>query len=268
MHSRTFRYLAGALGAAAMVATLGATAAQASTAGAHASKTGATIYSKDVSGYETTGRWFRFVTVTGTLPSNALCKAEALSSPGGAGVAVTLGSAEEATTGVSKSLGDASAVGVSYVPTAEGCGLISPSFVSNVRWDSPQFPAGAITLLPGQAFRLDLYYNQANQSTTATVFNLTAGTQAQESMHGSALYSVASATAGFGPLTPPSSQYRVLQASNAQAATYSGVRGSFGQFLNDPIVVTDTAAAGGTVLASPSALWNNGASFGVWLRTS
>ena len=84
--------------------------------------------SKDISGYQTT-RWTQSITATFNLPSNTAC-AELFQprSPGGDGFALTLGPAEESNAGVSFATGAASTVGLSFVPTVAGCGLISPSF--------------------------------------------------------------------------------------------------------------------------------------------
>ena len=237
------------------------------TASSALASTGPIQYSKDISGYQATGRWFRYVSTTFTLPTNSQCQRMATISPAGFGAAVTLGPAEESNLGVPLSAGPASTLGVSMVPSATGCGLISPSFASNLPGYSgaQQFPAGAITLSPANAVRIDLYYRQADQLTIATIYNLTTGKQAQASLQDPAVYMVASATGGFGTVTAPPGSFRVWGFTNSAATTYTGTRGTMtGPWTTSPIVLTATGTQG-RALVSPF-LWGGGAGFGVWAR--
>jgi hypothetical protein len=228
--------------------------------------TGPTQGSKDAAGYQVTGRWFRYVSTTVALPTTALCKQMAVASPQGFGAAITLGNFEESVSGVPSTAGPAATLGVSMVPSSTGCGLISPSFAANFG-TAPQFAAGAITLHPGDTVRLDLYYSQANQSTTATIYNLTLGTKAQSSFPAGATYTSASVTGGFGAFTAPSSQFRVWAFTSSLATTYTGVRGTLtGPWATGKVVMTPSGGSADTALASPSFLWNSGANFGVWAR--
>ena len=229
--------------------------------------TGPTQGSKDASGYQVTGRWFRYVSTTFALPTTALCKQMAVASPSGFGAAITLGNFEESVSGVPASTaGPAATLGVSMVPSGTGCGLISPSFAANFG-SAPQFGAGAITLHPGDTVRLDLYYNQANQTTTATIYNLTLGSKAQGSFGASAVYTSASVTGGFGAFTAPSTQFRVWAFTSSAATTYTVARGTLtGPWATGQVIMTPSGGSADTALASPSFLWNSGANFGVWAR--
>jgi len=237
------------------------------TASSALASTGPTQYSKDISGYQATGRWFRYVSTTFTLPTNSQCQRMAKISPAGFGAAVTLGPAEESNLGVPPSAGPASTLGVSMVPSATGCGLISPSFASNLPGYSSaqQFPAGAITLPTADTVRIDLYYRQADQMTIATIYNLTTGRQAQATLQDPAVYMAASATGGFGTVTAPPGSFRVWGFTNSAATTYTGTRGTMtGSWSTSPIVLTATGTPG-RALVSPF-LWGGGAGFGVWAR--
>ena len=240
------------------------------TAGASASS-GPPSYSQDVAGYQVAGRWFRYVSTTVTLPSDEVCVQLANSEPPGFGfgAAITLGNYEESTVGTSD--GPASTLGVSMVPTSTGCGLISPSFASNLPGytSAAQFGAGAIHLYPGNQVRLDLYYNAADQSTTATIYNLSTGAKAASHFTSGAVYQSASATGGFGPMTPREIGIRLLPFTNSKATTYTGVRGTLtGPWQTLPVWLTANGGQSGTLLASPGYLWQYGANFTVWLRAT
>jgi hypothetical protein len=187
------------------------------------------IPSTDAAGYTTSGRWVRYIDVSFKLPTDSQC-AQAFTprSPQGDGMAITLGPAEESVAGVPASEGDASALGVSFVPSATGCGLISPSFASNLPGGAPQF--GAVTLNPGDQVELSLYYSQGATFTQAIVVDHTNGSSAHLAFDGKATYVNASAVAGFGPYTTQGSRAKLWAVKPASVTTYTGKHGNLATF--------------------------------------
>lgn len=221
--------------------------------------TPAVSQSSDVAGYQLSGRDFRYVQTVFVLPTDTQCQAMAATSPDGFGAAITLGPAEESVSGVASPA--ASTVGVSMVPTAAGCGLISPSFASNLPGGAPQFPAGAITLNPGDTVKLALFYSQGNLTTRAQVFNLTAGTSATKFLSDSARYTTASVSAGFGPYAPAGVKSRLFLFKSSLATTYNGKHGSMtGPWGTTKIITIN----GGVTDARPAPLFNSGSAFGLY----
>jgi hypothetical protein len=273
MRTRSARYLAGFAAAAALAVPLAAASqAQASVRPAvirTAPGTDATL-----AGYTSgAGRWIRFANIVFNAPTNAQCIQEAsaetgpASVPAGFGAAITLGPADEATTGVPSSQGDAAALGVSAVPSAAGCGLISPAFNTNLSGTATLAALSPITISPGDLLRAQLYYRQADQQTIATLYDLTTGKTATGHVAGSALYVGASASFGSGPvLTQPAQDFRAFQFTSGAVTTYTAHRGNLATFGDSQVDMRQGAPA--AVVASPSALWGGGTSFGVWVRSA
>lgn len=247
---------AAALAAGLVIGT--AIAASASTAPAS---------SHDIAGYQT-ARWTRYVAVSVKLPSNNAC-AQAFTSRGaqGDGLGITLGPAEESNAGVPLADGAASTLGVSFVPSLTGCGLISPSFASNLPGYSSadQFSAGAVTLNPGDTVDLSLYYSQGGQFTQAVVVDVTSGTRAHSSFDGAATYVGGSVTAGFGAYTPTGTAAKLWAVKPVAVTTYTGVHGNLASFRPQRIVMTSDGTPAGATFAYPGALWG-GSNFSVFGR--
>lgn len=243
-----------------LAAALAATAAPLLAAGAASASTGASIASSDVAGYQLSGRTFRYVQTTFKLPSDATCEALAAQRLNGFGAAVTLGPAEESVAGVSNPP-DASTVGVSMAPSATGCGLISPSFASNLPGYSSanQFPANAITLSPGDTVTLELFYDQGGLTTTATVLDQNNQEHANASLAAAAHYTKASATAGFGPYTPSGVTSRLFLFTASRATTITAKRGAFGggPWTTSKVIMINN----GITDVSPGGLWDSGMNF-------
>lgn len=216
--------------------------------------------SSDIAGYTTTGRWVRYISVNVKLPSGNQCAQQFYPrSPDGDGFAITLGPAEESNAGVPLSSGAASTLGVSFVPSLAGCGLISPSFASNLP-GAPQFPAGAVTLTPGDTVNLSLYYSQGAKFTQAVVVDKTNGTSAHLNFDGAATYVNASATAGFGPFHPQNVKAKLWAPKPVAVTTYTGKHGNLATFRPAPIVLTSDGTTAGATYAWPGALWPAGGS--------
>jgi hypothetical protein len=259
-----------ALAGAATVALASGAALAAAPAGAataHAARPAAvsgTVTSTDIAGWQTT-RWLRYNQVTVTLPSTSRCQEMAGVSPDGFGFAVTLGPAEESNAGVPLTDGQASTVGVSMVPTSAGCGLISPSFASNLSGSTVAEPfAGDLALNPGDSVTMSLFYSQGGHFTSAVVTDSTDGTSSHGSFDGTATYQSGSATGGFGPTTATANSFKLWTPKNNMVTTYTGKHATMGGIgSNDRIVMTSNGFASGATLAFPTSLWDLGANFSV-----
>lgn len=226
---------------------------------------GTNDYSHDIAGYFVSGRLVDHVQVTFRLPSDATCKQEAQVSPQGFGAAVTLGPAEMSTTGVPQSGGAASTVGVSMVPSATtGCGVISPSFATNVGTPTHAVTLGAVTLSPGNVVTLDLSYNQKGTYTRAVVTNDTTGNAAAGRFSATASYRGASATGGFGAISPSGASAQLWYFRNVKLTSYNNVSGNWGNFATaHKVILTGNGASTGDVYAAPTGLQLRGTAFGV-----
>jgi hypothetical protein len=70
------------------------------------------------------------------------------------------------------------------------------------------------------------------------------------------------------PASPPSGDLRLWQFTNTAVTTTTGVHGTVtGNWTTSQIIDTINGRVGGQVAMSPSFLFNNGANFGVWLRS-
>ncbi len=221
------------------------------------------VESKDAAGYQE-GFYTRQMTATFRLPSdNACATAFRTRSPAGDGIAVTLGSIEQATTGTPLSSGPASALGVSFVPSLAGCGLISPAFNSNTSGTTVLEPLGSITLNPTDSVTLDLGYSQGGQVTWATVTDNTTSQSVHSTFAGKETYVGGSVAAGFGPLTATGTQVKLWAVKGARMATYHGHVGALGAFRPQPVTATSNGTSEGVQEAFPKALWNLGQNFSI-----
>jgi hypothetical protein len=268
MRFTTIRRAAVAAAAATSLATgIALAAAPAGAATAHTARPAAVVgslTSSDISGWQTT-RWLRYNQVTVTLPSMSRCQEMAGVSPAGFGFAITLGPAEESNAGVPLSDGQASTVGVSMVPSSTGCGLISPSFASNLSGTTVAEPfAGDLALNPGDSVTMSLFYSQGGHFTSAVVTDTTSGTSSHGSFDGAATYKSGSATGGFGPTTPTANSFKLWTPKNNVVTTYTGHHATMGGIgSNDRIVMTSNGFPSGATLAFPTSLWDLGANFSV-----
>ena len=70
-----------------------------------------------------------------------------------------------------------------------------------------------------------------------------------------------------GTVPPPAADTRLWQFTDSHLTTYTGVRGTIlGPWQTDELIKTTDGTSTGTVVASPSRLWNGGQNFGVWLH--
>jgi hypothetical protein len=206
---------------------------------------GPPVYTTNDAGYVSTGRWFRYVEATVTVPQvipsqSYFCQ-----------MIMTLRNAAPMSQPFSI-----------VVRPGGGAG--------SVGWGDGQILTPlAMNPKTGDRLRLSIYYDRnghiyftaadVSQDVTRTVRVKT----------GKAVYNVASLSgnAGGGPVPPPTADTRPWQVTGARLTTYSGTRGTVtGPWQTRQLIQTSTGTSTGAVVRSPSGLSKGGANFGVWLR--
>ena len=129
---------------------------------------------------------------------------------------------------------------------------------------------GWLSLSPraGDQVAISIYYDQHGHD-AFTASDLTQHiTRTVRLTAGSAIYDHGFVVAlGGWPQFPPQADTRLLAFTGSHVTTYSGGRGTItGPWATRQVIATTTGTAVGTVIASPSALWDGGANFGAWLR--
>ncbi len=245
MRRRIIRALYAAVAAGTALATLGIAGVGAQAMAAPASL-GSASYHRDWAGYTASGRWFRFVSTTLTVPARTLPSANS-------GAAAIM-------------LNQARPTGL---PTAE---MMAEPGGGPGSVTAGADPGGSRTLRMspkvGDQLRISIYYDRhghdyftavdITQGTTETV-RLTVGGVAYTKAW---LQGIA-----VGTVNPPQADTRLWQFTNSRVTTYTGVHGTIlGPWTTNEVIGTTTGTSAGTVVVSPSGLWNGGANFGVWLR--
>jgi hypothetical protein len=233
-------------GAALLTAGLTAATAAAATGGTHAASS-STITTSTRAGYQDSGRWFRFVGTTVTVPGAGAYSHYARVVLRGQNV---------------------SAVNLGIKP---GGGAGSVAYGVGVSPFDPRGHALAIAPAVGDIVRIDLYYNKTGGGVTATATDLTKNVTAAVpiSEGTTAIFNkVEVGTVLTNPASPPSGDLRLWQFTNTAVTTTTGVHGTVtGNWTTSQIIDTINGRVGGQVAMSPSFLFNNGANFGVWLRS-
>jgi hypothetical protein len=231
--------------AAAIALTTAGFAGAGSPATAAAPSLGPPVYTAQDAGYVSTGRWFRYVEATVTVPpvipsTNYPCNM---------------------------------IVGLRYA------GLMGPRAdilvrqgggAGSVGWAwAGQLTPFAISPNIGDQLRASIYYDR-NGHTYFTAADVTQRvTRTVKVNTGTALYNEATllGNAASGPVPPPAADTRLWAVSGARLTTYTGTRGTVtGPWQTSQEIQTSTGTSAGNVYRSPSGLWNRGANFGVWLR--
>lgn len=216
------------------------------------------VYTANNTGWQVTGRQFRYDQAQFTLPVDSACIRVAQQSPSGFGAAIDLNAGSVNTT-----------FGISAVPSATGCGGYSISFASNYTGAYQQFwPVTSVAVFPGDTVRLSLYYNQASTTTYAGAVNLTTGQSTTASFQHGIVYTFADTLAGFGTFGPdPSTDYRLWSFSHLGLTTYTGVRGTYSTLgTAREQVMTSNGTGTGAVEANSPVLYNSGRNFASWVR--
>jgi hypothetical protein len=245
MHALITRSLAAAAAGIAL-ATLGLAGARPAAAGAVRSL-GSPVYTGGSSGYSATGRWFRFVSATVTVPPVTVPVDY------GGNMLMELHNNEH--------------------PTAAGATiLVRPGGgQGSIGWTiSDVITPFAMSPRVGDELSLSIYYDQHGHdffTATDTTQHITRTAQAAA---GSVIYDGASLAANFasyGAWPAPAADTRLWEVTSAGLTTYTGTRGTItGPWQTSQMIQTSTGTPAGTVISSPADLWNGGANFGDWLR--
>jgi hypothetical protein len=241
-------FAAAAAGAALLtLGSAGAGAASATVAGAHHAPP--VVSTTSQAGYLTSGRWFRYIRTTvkvATAPAQSGNSSYASVALGGAGVSpVTLA--------VKAGGGPASiAWSIGVPPFGMGGGAMTK-----------------VTPKPGDMLNLSIYYNR-HGADFLTAADITQGTSQTIRLPVPSTVYTAAEAAGVvqnATVVAPEASTRLWAFSGTLVTTYTGVHGTLlGPWTTSQVVDTNTGGSSGAVVISPSALWNNGQNFGVWLR--
>ena len=250
---------------------------------------GPVIASTNAAGYEASGRDFRYITSTITVPDTSFLTGlfpqeyiqlsnGSLTQPSGGGNAYTRAGIESCI--VARSFGDICATGtwVAFVEAFNNS-LNGPFF-------SHYFNLAGVN--QGDGVNFSIYYNQGgNELSFVITPPSTSGTpQFYKTQAFGPIYDHAAALDDFTDSTgtpialPPFIRsFRINQFLQGALTTYSGARGSFvGPWTTSPVIATSNGLLppSGTTRVSPSPLWSDGLSangavrssdaFGVWAR--
>ena len=241
MRMHITRALYAAVAAGITLGTLGFAGAG-SAATAAPGSIGPPAYSPSWAGYSVGGgRWFRFISTTLTVPA----------------------------------VNGAAVIGLSHgQPIGEPFAELEvnqeggPGGVSVEAHVSPG-GYGRLPLSPraGDQLAISIYYDQHGHDYFAASDTTQHITRTVRLTVGSVIYNHGFVVGGGGPDYPPQADTRLLQFTGSHVTTYTGAHGTLtGPWATWKYIATTTGTAAGTVIASPSGLWNGGANFGVWLR--
>jgi YVTN family beta-propeller protein len=203
------------------------------------------VYDTTWSGYQASGRWFRFISTTVTIPPRII--------PARNSGAAAIMLSQAATRSPSAA-----------IKAAPGGGP------GSVTWVASGHASGAFRLSPrpGDRVALSLYYGQ-NGTDYFTATDLTQGiTRTAGAAVGPVIYRQALlGVAVTGTVSPPQADIRLWQFTGSHLTTYTGDRSTItGPWQTSALTATTDGTTKGMIKASPSYLWSNGQNFGVWLR--
>jgi len=236
---------AAAVGALALT-TMGSAADAAGAAAAAPRSMGPPEYSSAWVGYGTSGRWFRYVSTTVTIPPRVVSP-----SPG-----------------APSQRGDATI-------WLNGIGSVVPTQITvapaggPVSWGDPG-GSGTFRISPrtGDRLTLSIYYDQhghvyltATDLTRHTTQTIRTNVPKMTYLHARLFAWV------YNDVIPPAADTPLWQFTNSRVTTYSGDHGTLvGPWTTSKTIVSTASTASGTVIASPSGLSNGGQDFTAWFR--
>jgi hypothetical protein len=203
-------------------------------------------YSSAWVGYQTGGRWFRYVSTTVTVPPQVV--------PPSPGAPSQRGDAMIWLYGIG-----------SVVPTqitvAPGGGPVS--------WGDPG-GSGTFRVSPriGDRLTLSIYYDQHGHVYLTATDSTRHTTQTVRTNVPKMTYLTARLFAWvYNDVPPPLADTPLWQFTNSRMTTYNGDHGTvLGPWTTSKMIVTSDGTSPGPVVASPSGLSNGGRDFSVWLR--
>jgi hypothetical protein len=198
-------------------------------------------FTQGVAGYQTDGRWFRFVSTTLTVSAPTVPDANA-------GVAL---------------IGLASSSNGGNIAVAPGGGS------GSVFWFTAG-QQGAFNLSPsvGDKLTISVFYDRKGHD-FFTATDLTQNkTQTVKVNVGTITYNSAGLAAlVLGTVDPPAASTPMWNFTGSHVTTYTGDKGTItGPWATTPLIATSTGNSHGTVVASPTALANGGQDFTAMLR--
>jgi hypothetical protein len=289
MRSRITRTLVAAAAAGATATTLGFAAASAANATvthpARAQMTGATIGTKSQAGYEASGRDFRYISSTITVPDTSFLTGiypqEYIQLSNG-----SLASGDQyVRAGI-----EACVVARTYGATCTTGTWVSFVEAFDNSLNGPYFRHfyNLSGVTQGDGVNFSIYYNQAGNelhfvitppSTSGSAQFYKTNAHGPIFDHAAALDDFTNSTGVPIPLPFFLHAFRINQFLQGALTTTSGARGSFvGPWTTSPVLATSNGLVppSGTVRVSPTALWSDGLSangavrpfdaFGVWAR--
>jgi len=197
-------------------------------------------------GYQSSGRWFRFVSTTVTIPpvipsTQYVCN-----------MIITLLNSDH----------PSSPRAVIFVRQGGGPASVGWGTGQTLTWF-------AVSPKIGDQLKVSIYYDRRGH-TSFTAADLTQKiTRTVRVQTGDDIYNDVSlaGNSGSGAVPPPAADTRLWQVSSTRLTTYTGTRGTVtGPWQTVQLIQTSTGTSAGTVIRSPSGLWNGGANFGIWLR--
>ena len=207
------------------------------------------VYTTGQAGYVSSGRWFRFVSTTVTIPPRKV-PAER-----GGSMFMTLQNTAQ------------SPWPLAFILVGPGGGS------GSVGWSISDETLNTFAMSPkvGDQLRVSIYYDRRGH-TEFSAADLTQGiTRTARMDTGDIVYNqvllYGHTTSFLAPVLPPPADVRLWKAASTRVTTYSGVHGTIvGPWTTRKMINTSTGTPAGRVVASPSGSWNGGANFGVWLR--
>ena len=250
MHGGITRVLYAAAAALLAFTAMGATGVSSAGATVAAPQAmGSTDYNTSVAGFSESGRWFRFVSTVLTVPPRP--------SPSGAAFIYLVHS------------GGPTPRPYAYVTVQPGGGAGSITYDSLYQ---PRLGTLAVSPRAGDRLALSIYYDRHGHlkfTATDTTLGKSATATSAANLAGGLQYTEASLFAGNGSSagSPPAADTRLWAFSDSHVTTYTGDHGTIlGPWTTHKLIVTTSGTSAGTVLVSPSRLWNGGQNFGVWQR--
>jgi hypothetical protein len=203
-------------------------------------------YNTGQAGYTSSGRWFRFVSTTVTIPP--------------------LGPASQDYGGQILIVLHTTAV----PDTARAVILVRPGGgAGTLEWgNAQQVTPFAISPKVGDQVAVSIYCDRhGHDSFTATDLTQHITKTAQQTV-GNVVYDQASLWDNLAAtVTPPATDIRQWKIADTYLTTYTGTHGTVtGPWQASQVIETTDGTAKGAVVLSPSGLWNGGQNFGIWLR--
>ncbi len=129
-----------------------------------------------------------------------------------------------------------------------------------------------MTLAAGTSLTVSIYYSKATGFVRFTVTDNDSGDIDIRThlVGGTASYTGAEVGSQFGgTISAPPADVKTGTFTRCALTTYNSTKGTMlGPWRTSQVVATTSGTSGGAVIANAPVLWNSGANFGVWERTT